>query len=81
VKRGRQKGGQLLAQAVDEQEGHTVGARTELQHGNTCGERIDDDPEPQDLGVAAQPRAQFVQWQMRQREVTTGAPLSARATG
>ena len=60
-KEGQAARNQLLAQAVDEQLGHPVGARTELQHGNACGERIDVDPEPQDLGVAAQPRAEFIE--------------------
>jgi hypothetical protein len=61
VKRGKQKGGQLLAQAMDEQLSHAMGARTQLPHGNACGERIDGHPEPQDLGVAAQPRAEFIE--------------------
>ncbi len=52
---------QLLAQAVDEQLSHSVGARTELQHWNAFGKWIDGHPEPQDLGVAAQPRAEFIE--------------------
>ncbi len=61
MKRGRQKGGQLLAQAVDEQMSHAMGARTQRHHWNACGERIDGHPEPQDLGVAAQPCAEFIE--------------------
>jgi hypothetical protein len=73
VNTGRQKGAQLLSQRVDEELGHVLGAGTQLEDGNALAQRINGDPEPQDLGVAAQPRAQFVQWQMRQREVTKGA--------
>jgi hypothetical protein len=34
-------GSQLLAQAMDEQMSHAMGARTQQQHGNAFGERID----------------------------------------
>jgi hypothetical protein len=61
VKRGRQKGGQLLAQAVDEQMSHAMGGWTQQPHGNACGERIDGHPEPQGLCVAAQPRAECIE--------------------
>ena len=40
---------------------HAMGARTQQPHGNAFGKWIDDDPEPQDLGVAAQPRAEFIE--------------------
>jgi hypothetical protein len=56
----RQKGGQLLAQAVDEQEGHAVSAWTQVERGNALGERINGDPKPEDVRVAAQQRAQFI---------------------
>ncbi len=47
-------GSQLFAQAVDEQEGHAVGAWTQVESGNALGEGINGDPEPEDLRVAAQ---------------------------
>jgi hypothetical protein len=77
VKRGRQKGGHLLAQAVDEQLRHLVRSRAQLEHRNTLGERIDGDPEPEDLRVAAQPRAQFIELQMRKSELAEGAFMQA----
>ena len=60
-KEGQAARNQLLAQAVDEQLSHAMGARTQLPHWNACGERIDGHPEPQDLGMAAQPRAEFIE--------------------
>jgi len=77
VKIGRQKGGQLLAQAVNEQMSHALGVRTQQPHGNACGERIDGHPEPQDLCVAAQPRAEFIELQMGKGELAEGAFMQA----
>ncbi len=60
VKIGRQKGSQLLAQAVDDEVGHAVGTWTQVEGGNALGERINGHPEPEHLRVVAQPGAQFV---------------------
>jgi hypothetical protein len=69
VKRGRQKGGQLIAQAVDEQLSHQVCPRAQLERRNALGEGIDGHPEPQDLRVAAQACSQFIQLQVRDLEM------------
>jgi hypothetical protein len=74
---GQAAGSQLLAQAVNEQLSRALGARTQQQHWNACGERIDGHPEPQDLGMAAQPRAQFIELQMGKGELTEGAFMQA----
>ena len=68
---------QLLAQAVNEQMSHAMGARTQQQHGHAFGERIDGHPEPQDLCVAAQPRAEFIELQMGEGEHVEGAFMQA----
>jgi hypothetical protein len=75
VKRGRQKGGQLLSQAVDEQLSHQVRPRAQWEHRNALGERIDSHPEPKDLRVAAQACSQFIQLQVRDLEMAEGALL------
>jgi hypothetical protein len=69
VKRGRQKGGQLISQVVDEQLGHLMRPRAQVEHRNPLGEWIDGHPEPQDLRVAAQACSQFIQLQMRDLEM------------
>jgi hypothetical protein len=79
VKRGRQKGGHLLAQAVDEQLRHQVRPRAQLEHWNARGERIDGHPEPENLRVAAQARSQLIQLHMRKHEVAEGALMQGLA--
>ncbi len=81
MKRAKQKGGQLLAQPVDEQLRHLVRSRTQLEHRNARGEGIDSHPEPEHLGVTAQARAKFVHLQMRQRELTKGALMQGLGMG
>ncbi len=68
---------QLLTQAVDEQMSHAMGARTQQPHGNACAERIDGHPEPEDLGMAAQSRAEFIELQMGKGELAEGAFMQA----
>jgi hypothetical protein len=53
VNTGRQKGGQLLSQRVDEELGHVLGAGTQLEDGNALAQRITGHPEPQHLCGAA----------------------------
>jgi hypothetical protein len=53
--------------------GYVLGARTELEHRNHLGERIDDEPEPEDLLGVAQPGAQFVQLQVQEVQMTEEA--------
>jgi hypothetical protein len=75
VKRGKQKGGQLLAQAVDDELRHLVRPRTQLEHRNALSEGIDSHPEPEHLGVTTQARSQFIQMQVRDLQMAKGALL------
>ena len=81
MKRGRQTRNQLLAQPVDKQLGHLMRPRTQLEHGNACAEGIDGHPEPEDLRVAAQARAQFIQLQMWEHSVAEGALMQRLGMG
>jgi hypothetical protein len=49
--------------------GHCLGARAEFKDRNNLGERIDGQPQPEDLVGAAQSSAEFVQLQVRELEV------------
>ncbi len=60
--------GQALPQRVDEPMGHVLRARTEHKHRKNLGKGIDGQPEPENLVGAAEPRAQFIQLQMREPE-------------
>jgi len=60
--------GQDLSQRVDEPMSHGLAARAELKHRNNLGERIDGQPEPENLVGSAQPGAQFIQLKMREPE-------------
>ena len=52
---------QALSEGVDEKMSHGLCSRTKLKHQKNLGERINGQPQPQHLLVAAQPRSQFVQ--------------------
>jgi len=52
---------------------HVLRARTELEDGKKLGARVDGQPQPEHLCGAAEPRAQFVQLQMREVEMAEGA--------
>jgi len=69
VKSGRQKGGQDLAERVDEQMGHVLCSGAELKHGKNLREGINGQPEPQHLLRAAQLGSQFIQLEVRKVEV------------
>jgi hypothetical protein len=73
VKSGRPKGGQELSQGVDNPMCHVLRAGTEMEHGYKLRARIDGQPQPEHLLIAAQPGAQFVQLQVREPEVAKGA--------
>jgi hypothetical protein len=49
--------------------GHVLCARTELKHRKKLGARIDGQPQPEHLCGAAQPRAEFVQLEVRDLQV------------
>ena len=68
-------------QAVDEQMSHAMGAWTQQPHRNACGERIDGHPEPEHLGVATQPRAEFIELQMGEHKVAEGALMQHLGMG
>jgi hypothetical protein len=72
VKSGRQKGGQDLSQGVDEQMCHILGAGAKLEDGEKLRARVDGQPQPEHVSIAAQPGAQFVQLEMWELEVTEG---------
>ncbi len=52
---------------------HVLRAGTQMEDGNNLGEGVDGQPQPQHVLVAAQPRAQFVQLEVREPEVAEGA--------
>ena len=59
-----------------------LGARTQLEHGENLGARIDGQPQPQHLAGAAQPCSQFVQldvWEPQMAERVLVQSLSVRA--
>ena len=70
MKTGRQKGGQDLSQGVNDAMRRVLRARTQKEHRKKLRAGIDGQPEPQHLCGAAQPRAQFVQLEMRKPEMT-----------
>ena len=49
---------------------HVLGAGAELQYGKHFRPGINRQPQPQDVGVAAQPRPQFVQLEIGKLELT-----------
>jgi hypothetical protein len=58
---------------VDKQVCHVLGARTQMEHGNNLGARIDRQPQPEHLFGAAQPSAKFVQLQVREVQMAEEA--------
>ena len=46
-----------------------LGAETELKHRKNLGERIDGQPQPEDLLRTPQPSAQFVQLEVREAQI------------
>jgi len=58
-----------LSERVDEPIGHDLAAGAELKHRNNLGERVDRQPEPENLVGAAQPGAQFIQLEMWELEM------------
>ena len=52
---------QELSQAMDEQVRHGLRAGAKTEDGKQLRLGVDDQPEPQDVGVAAEPGAQFIE--------------------
>jgi hypothetical protein len=75
VKSGRQKGGQDLSQEVNDLMRHVLRTRHQLEDGNKRRAVVDSQPQTQQVFVAAQPGAQFVQLKVRELEVGEAAPM------
>jgi hypothetical protein len=75
VKSGRQKGGQDLSQGVDEQMRHVLRAGTQMEGGKNLRARVDGQPQPEHVLIAAEPGAQFVQLQVREPEMARSERL------
>jgi len=80
--------GQEPSQGVDEQVCSMLGARTQREHGQNLGARVAGQPEPAHVLRAAQAATQFIQLEVRERELGADAlmqglcrPASARAPG
>ena len=64
MKSGRQKGGQDVAQGVDDAIRSVLCAGTEMEHGEKLGARVDG--EPQHVVRVAQSGSKFVQLEVRE---------------
>jgi hypothetical protein len=64
---------QAPSQGVDHCMCHVLRTKTELKHGQNLGARIDNQPQPEHLGGAAEPGANFVQLQVREVQVAEAA--------
>jgi hypothetical protein len=80
--------GQEPSQGVDAQVCPMLGARTQREHGQNLGARVDGQPEPEHVLRAAQAGTQFIQLEVRERELGEDAlmqglcmPASAREPG
>src|SRR5579863_205363 len=60
---------QELSQRMDDSMGHVLCTGAELKHWQNLGARVDRQPKPLHLRMAAQPRAQFVQLQVREPQM------------
>src|SRR5262249_45292099 len=75
--------GQALSESVDERMCHVLRAGTEFKHRKKLRARIDGQPEPEHLCVAAHPAAQFVQlhvWELEMAEIVFVQHLSVLAS-
>ena len=52
---------------------HVLRTGTQLEHGKNLRARINGEPQPKHVFIAAQPGAQFIQLQVREPEVAEGA--------
>ncbi len=57
---------------------HLLHPRTKMQDRDEFRERVHRDPQPEYMGTLAQPRAQFVQLQVRELEVPKPAVVQGR---
>ena len=60
-------------EVVDESVGRSLRTRTEMEHRNDFGDRVNGEPQPQALSSAAQSSADLIQLHMRQMQGTKGA--------
>jgi hypothetical protein len=77
VNTGRQKGGQLLPQRVDEELGHVLGAGTQREDGNALAQWINGHPEPEHLCGTAQSSAELIQLDMGEHQLAERAFVQA----
>src|SRR5947209_19436552 len=61
-----------LSQGMDDAMGHVLCSGAELKHRKNYGARINAQPEPLHLPMAAQPRAQFVELEVREPKMAEG---------
>jgi hypothetical protein len=61
-----QKGGQDLSQGMDHRMSRVLRAGAKMEDGKQLRTGVDDQPDPEHLGGAAQPGSQFIQLQMRE---------------
>jgi hypothetical protein len=72
----------VLSQGVDDAMRGVLRAGAQMQDGKQFRRGVDDQPQPQDAGMAAEPGAQFVQldvWEVEMAEGPLVQPLSMRA--
>ena len=67
-----QKGGQDLSQGMDDAMGHVLCTGAKLKHRKNLRQRINGQPEPLHLRMAAQPGAEFVQLEVRDPKMAEG---------
>jgi hypothetical protein len=68
-------------QGVDDPMRHVLRAGAQMKHRTNLGARVDGQPEPEHLLGAAQPRAEFVQLEMRELQGAKGALVQPRERG
>ena len=59
--------------------GSILGPRSQVQHRDDLGERIDYHPQPEDMCAAAQPTPQFIELKMREGEIVQEAVVECYA--
>jgi hypothetical protein len=64
---------EALLEVVDDHVGHSLRTRTQMEHWNDFGDRVNGEPQPQAMSSTAQPSADLIQLHMRQMEGAKGA--------
>lgn len=66
---------------MNQQVGHLVGPRTQLEDRDTLGEGVNGDPEPKDLRAATQARAHLIKLDVRDLQVREDALVQGLSMG